>query len=150
MPDPQILKLLGVEVQIELWRGTDNLFDAFLTDATGTPVSLATKNVTMTIVDRPGGAVMFTQTKTPATHTDAAGGLTRFSVPAEVTIALLERRSYTWKHVVTAEDTITGDVHPFFYGDVRVLTLATWHALSLRGRPADELGVADVLVAVLV
>lgn len=121
--DPQILDVRGIEIEIVMFRGTANIFEAFLANPDGTPVNLEDSNVTMTIVDRMGGAVKYTQTNGPAgsPHFDAANGLTRFNIPASATTGLTGQRAYTWKHQVVRYYVPTGSPIPYFYGDVRVV-----------------------------
>lgn len=135
--EPQILRLTGAEVQIELYRGATNTFDAFLTYANGTPVNLADppRRVWLKITDKAvGGVLKYVQTNEPEDHVDAAGGQTRFSIPPSVTAGLTDSRSYTWKYLIFMEDTVTGSSHPFFHGDLRVLVPNT----SLEGTSVPE------------
>lgn len=144
MPDPQILRLTGVEVQIELWRGSANTFDAFLTYANGDPVDLTSKRVIFRITDKVGGALKYQQIVEPGSHISAAGGQTRLSVPPSVTSGLTDARSYTWKHVIFMEDAVTHDRNPFFYGDVRVLVPASPLSVQALGvSVGDSVGTDD-------
>jgi len=118
--EPDIVDARGIEVEIVLWRDTNNLFEAQLSLVDGNPLNLSDRDVTMTIVDRAGGTVRYTQTNTPEQHTDAANGITRFSVPSSTFDGLTGQRAYTWKHHVVTTDRATGTPVRYFYGDVRV------------------------------
>jgi len=123
--EPQILRLTGVEVQIEVYRGATSTFDAYLTYANSAPVNLDSppRRVLLKITDKTvGGVLKYQQVNEPGTHVNAAGGQTRFSIPPTVTEGLTDLRSYTWKYVILMEDTATGSCYPFFHGDLRVLT----------------------------
>lgn len=142
MADPQILRLTGVEVQIELWRGGTYTFDAFLTYANGTPVPLSGKRVTLKVTDRAGGVEQYVQVN--VTHVNDAGGQTRFSIPASATASLAGGRSYTWKYLIFLEDPTTGSRWPFFYGDLRILVPnAAMAVLPLGVSVGDAVGLAD-------
>ena len=149
MPDPEILNVLGVEMEIRAWRGTDNLFEATLTDAVGAPIPLGDSRVTLTIVDRPGGTVKFSQTNAPAEHTDAVNGITRFMVPRGTFAGLTGQRDYTWKYQIERHDITLDTSNIHFYGDFRVKAASAGIApLALSVDVADELSVAEGVVAV--
>jgi hypothetical protein len=119
--EPEIVDVRGVQIELILWRGTDNLFEAELKQGDGEPISLVDSDVTMTIVERAGGPTRFTQTNEPDDHTDAANGLTRFAVPATPTFDdVTGQRSYTWKYQVVRRNRTTGGKNIHFWGDVRV------------------------------
>lgn len=120
MSDAQILNLLGVEVELRVWRGRDNLLEAVFTTRDGTPISLANSDVTLTVTDRAGGTIKYSETKTPADHTNAAGGVTRLSLPKSVFAELTEQRHFTWKYQIIRRDRTTGAQYQHFYGDLRV------------------------------
>lgn len=149
MPDPQILNLQGTEVEIRLWRGTTNKFDAYFAKADGAAIALDNKNAIFMITDKVGGTVKYIQTNTPAQHTDSSGGMSRFVVPPSIMDGLLDNRSYTWKHQVVLYDLITGDKNIFFWGDARVLTpnasLSLLPLQILGVAVADSVGAADGL-----
>ncbi len=121
--EPQILRLTGVEVQIELFRGSTNTFDAYFTYADGTPVKLNSpaRRAVLKITDKAGGTVKYEQTNSSSQHVDAEHGQSRFSIPPSVADGLTDSRAYTWKHLIYLQDEVTGSSYPFFYGDVRVL-----------------------------
>jgi hypothetical protein len=148
--EPQILRLTGVEVQIELYRGATSTFDAYLTYANGSAVSLDSppRRVTLKITDRVvGGVLKYQQVNEPGTHTNAAGGQTRFSIPPTVTEGLPDERSYTWKYLIFMEDPTTGSRYPFFHGDLRVLTPNAPLLTSALGvSVSDNVGLADTPV----
>jgi hypothetical protein len=145
--EPQILRLTGVEVQIELYRGATSTFDAYLTYANSAPVNLddPPRRVTLKITDRAvGGTLKYVQVNEPGAHTNATGGQTRFSIPPTVTEGLTAERSYTWKYLIFLEDTTTGSRYPFFHGDLRVLTPnAPLLTEALGVTVADEIGLGD-------
>lgn len=123
MPDPIILDLTGVEVEIRLWRRTANLIEAHVQTLDGNVVNLADKNVTLTIVSRSGGDVKWEYTNEPGDHTDSANGITRFFVPSDATEELEGRRSFTWKYQIVVTDRTTEAQNVWFHGDVRVQPL---------------------------
>jgi hypothetical protein len=154
--EPQILRLTGVEVQIELYRGATNTFDAYLTYATGQPVNLddPAKRVILTVADKVvNGTLKYAQINESGTHLDGPGGRTRFSIPPSVTAGLTDERSYTWKYLIVMEDVLTGSRYPFFHGDMRVLvpnTLLAAPAAPIPPTPevlgvsvSDAVGLSD-------
>jgi hypothetical protein len=147
--EPQILRLTGVEVQIEVYRGATSTFDAYLTYANGSAVNLDApqRRVTLTVTDKVDGALKYQQVNEPGTHLNAEGGQTRFSMPPSMTEGLTDARSYTWKYLIFMEDTTTGSRYPFFHGDLRVLTpnapLAVAAPAPLGVSVADEIGLGD-------
>lgn len=123
--EPEILDIRGKQIELLLWRETDNLFEATLEDADGNPVNLVDSSVVMTVVDRNGGTVKFLQTNTSADHTDAANGVTRFFIPRAPTFDGLEgTRAYTWKYQVVRIYTPSGARNVYFWGDARVFAPA--------------------------
>lgn len=149
--EPQILRLTGVEVQIEVYRGATSTFDAYLTYANSSPVNLDAppRRVVLKITDKTvGGTLKYQQVNEPGTHVNASGGQTRFSIPPTVTEGLQDARSYTWKYLIYMEDTVTGSRYPFFHGDLRVLTpnaplLAPAAPSALAVTVADDIGLGD-------
>ena len=122
MADPEILDVRGREVEIVVWRHTDNLFEATLQDVDGNPVNLDNSQVTMVIVDRAGGTVKFEQTNEPGSgHVDEANGITRFSVPRATFAGLTVQRAYTWKYWIYRYTLLLEQRTPHFFGDVRVM-----------------------------
>jgi hypothetical protein len=143
--DAQILRLTGVEVQIELYRGATNTFDAYLTYFNGSPVDISAKRVVLKITDKAvNGTLKHQQINEPDTHINGPGGQTRFSIPPTVTAGLTDERSYTWKYLIFMEDTVTGSIAPFFHGDVRVLVP---NALLVVAPPATTPQVLGVSVS---
>lgn len=116
---PEILDVRGVEIEIVVWRDTDNLFEATLTDGSGVVIDLSSAEVTMVITDRAGGTVKFTQTNAADGHFDPVGGKTRFVVPRTTFDGLSMQRAYTWKYWIFRMAQSQRIAH--FYGDVRVM-----------------------------
>jgi hypothetical protein len=142
--EPQILRLTGTEVQIELYRGATNTFDAFLTYANGQPVNLdePPRRVILRVADKlVNGTLKHSQINEPGTHFNGPGGQTRFSIPPDATAGLTDERSYTWKYLITMQDVATGSSFPFFHGDVRVLVPNTLLATPSTP-PSEALGVS--------
>lgn len=133
MSDPQILRLLGVEVQLELWRGSSENFLATFTLPNGEPDPIPDKRVVFIITDKVNGAIKYSQVREPG---DITNGSTLLTVPAAVTMGLTDARSYTWKYIIYTEDIHTVDRIPRFYGDVRILV------------PPQRLGVQALSVSV--
>lgn len=127
MPEPTILELTGIEVELRIWRGLDNKIRVRLEQENGDPLNLSNYDVTLTITDRPGenAVVKLTDTKTPGQHTDAAGGITIVTIPASATSGLPGDRAYTWKYTVVTRERTLNEKHIRFYGDVRILTPPT-------------------------
>jgi hypothetical protein len=121
MPTAQILDVRGVEVEIRAWRHRSNLYEAHFTDKAGNPIALDNMNAVMVIYDRVGGTNKFTQTNNPANHINAAGGISRFLVPASTFAALTQLRAYTWKHEIYLLDLDTMQPQTHFWGDFRVM-----------------------------
>jgi hypothetical protein len=117
----EVLDVRGVEIEIVLWRDTDNLFEATFTDALGNPIDLSSTDATMVISDRAGGTVKFSQTNTGdgGDHTDAPNGVTRFLIPRATFDGLQKQRAYTWKYWIYR--VVQAQRVPHFYGDVRVM-----------------------------
>lgn len=115
----EILDVRGVEIEIVLWRDTDNLFEATLTDVAGNPVDITEAQVWMVITDRAGGTVKFSQTNDTSDHTDPGNGVTRFVVPHSTFDGLSQQRAYTWKYWIYRMADEQRVAH--FYGDVRVM-----------------------------
>lgn len=142
--EPQVLRLTGVEVQIELYRGMTSTFDAFLTYADGKPVDISDKKVVLKIADKVvAGSLKYTQTNEPNTHVNGPGGQTRFSIPPTVTAELTDDRSYTWKYLIYMQDPTTSSTWPFFHGDARVLVP---NALLASTAPPPTITSLDVSV----
>ncbi len=120
MPDPLILDLKGVELEIRLWRGTDNDLLITCLKADQSALNLANYDLTFTMVDKPGGTVKFSQTKGPGEHTDNAAGQTIITVPASCTAGLSAQREYTWKYQIITHEQTTGSRHIHFFGDARI------------------------------
>lgn len=125
MPDPLILDVRGIEVEIRLWRGTDNKFLLTLQTGTGAPIPLGNRDVTFTLVDRPGGTVKFSQMQSPGGHLDESAGQTIITVPASVTSGLTAPREYTWKYTVVVHERTIGERNIHFFGDARISAPST-------------------------
>lgn len=125
MADPLILDLKGIEIEIRIWRGTDNSFLVTLQLADGSALNISNYDVTFTLVDKPGGAVKFSEMKSPGQHVSNGDGQTIFVVPASVTSYLSAQREYTWKYQVLSHERTTGSRHIHFFGDARVSAPST-------------------------
>lgn len=123
--DPAIVDLTGVEIELRAWRGTVNTFRATFTDADGAPFPLTDYDAVMIVTDRAGGTVQSTETKTPSTHENTAGGTTLFTLGAGLFSALLGQRTYTWKYLIFVRHRTTLAKHVRFHGDLRVLAPST-------------------------
>lgn len=125
MADPLILSLAGVELELRAFRGQTVKFDVTVTDSAGAVVNLGGYDLILTLVDRPGGTVKYTDTNIPADHFNAAGGQSRFVIPASAYTGLTGQRPFTWKYQIILRDRVTDDRYPVFFGDYRVLAPMT-------------------------
>jgi hypothetical protein len=149
--EPQILRLTGVEVQLEIYRGATNTFDAYLTYANGTPVDISERRVILKVADKAvNGVLKYLQANEPGTHINGLGGQTRFSIPPTATAGLTDERSYTWKYLIVLEDPVTSSRYPFFHGDLRVLVPNTLMAAEAPTPPTtlsvnvgDDVGTSE-------
>jgi hypothetical protein len=121
LADPVILDLTGTQMELRVFRGQDAPMLVAIRDSLGAVVPLTNYDVTLTVVDRAGGTVKFTDTNIPADHSNATGGETRFVVPASAYSGLTGQRPFTWKYQIFLRDRLTNQKYPVFWGDYRVL-----------------------------
>lgn len=121
--EAQILDVLGVEVEIRLWRHRANTFEATFRDkVTGNPIDLTSSHAVMVMYDRSGGTQKFLQNNNEANHVDAVNGVSRFYVPITTFAGLTGQRAFTWKYEIyryPSADATNKVTH--FYGDARIM-----------------------------
>lgn len=78
--DDVSVSVTPAEQNISVVRGTDNTFEAILTDGEGEAVDISLDTIVFTVRDKPGGTVKIQISNAPGTHKDAANGVTEFSI----------------------------------------------------------------------
>ena len=80
-------------------RGTDNEFDAIITDAEGRAFDIDPDTIRLSIVDAAGDPVL-TVDNNPGSHVDGPNGRTRFEVDATTTGAATAGVITAWQYEI--------------------------------------------------
>lgn len=95
--------------------GTDNELQAIIKDGDGKAVPITSDTVTLTVKDSRGGAVVFTKSNGPGSHSDPAQGETIFPITPADTATADSYAVTTWVYEVRRV-TGGGDVYSHLTG----------------------------------
>jgi len=98
--DDVSVSVTPAEQNISVVRGTDNTFEAILTDGDGEPVDISLDTIVFTVRDKPGGTVMIQISNAPGTHKDGPSGVTEFAISKADITNVSAIRSTFWVYEI--------------------------------------------------